>query len=179
MAPASEKAPRSSQLDITMIIGRWRNGDLARACNDRYNDRMKVSDMMSINLLTCRPGDTVRAVARQMHARNVGSVLVVEDGVMTGIFTERDLVRLVASGAPLHAARVGDHAAGDVATVPPDTDAADAAALMNRLRIRHLPITDGATLVGMVSLRDFFALSGAVLRAQGSDAASALLRAAT
>jgi CBS domain-containing protein len=140
---------------------------------------MKVSDMMSVNLVTCHPDQTVRDVARQMHDRNVGSVLVIENGAMTGIFTERDLVRLVASGAPLHASRVGDHAERDVASVAPDTDAADAAAVMNRLRIRHLPIADGATPVGMVSLRDFFALSGAVLRAQGAEAATTLLRAAT
>jgi signal-transduction protein with cAMP-binding, CBS, and nucleotidyltransferase domain len=140
---------------------------------------MKVSDMMSVNLVTCSPDHTVRDAARQMDARGVGSVIVIENGAMTGIFTERDLVRLVARGTPLHAARVGDHAAGDVASVPPDTDAAEAAAVMNRLRIRHLPVTDGATPLGMVSLRDFFALSGAVLRAQGAEAASTLLRAAT
>jgi CBS domain-containing protein len=140
---------------------------------------MKVSDMMSVNLVTCSPDQTVGDAARQMDARNVGSVLVVSGGVMTGIFTERDLVRLVANGTSLQEARVGDHAAGDVATVPPDTEAADAAALMNRLRIRHLPVADGATPLGMVSLRDFFALSGAVLRAQGADAATTLLRAAT
>ena len=135
--------------------------------------------MMSVNLVTCTPGETVRDAARQMHARGVGSVLIVEDGAMTGIFTERDLVRLVARGAPLHSLHVGDHAATEVASVAPDTDAADAAALMNQLKIRHLPVTDGATPLGMVSLRDFFALSGAVLRAQGPEAASTLLRAAT
>jgi signal-transduction protein with cAMP-binding, CBS, and nucleotidyltransferase domain len=140
---------------------------------------MKVSDMMSVNLVTCSPDRTVRDAAQQMDARGVGSVLVVSGGAMTGIFTERDLVRLVANGTPLDTARVGDHAAGDVATVPPDTQAVDAAALMNRLRIRHLPVADGATPLGMVSLRDFFALSGAVLRAQGADAATILLRAAT
>ena len=58
--------------------------------------------MMSVNLVTCDPDDTVREAARQMDARGVGSVLVVEHGAMTGIFTERDLVRLVARGAPLH-----------------------------------------------------------------------------
>lgn len=135
--------------------------------------------MMSVQLVTCSPDDSVRDAARAMNARGVGSVLVVADGAMTGIFTERDLVRLVARGAPLHSVHVGEHANTDVASVPPDTDAADAAALMNRLRIRHLPVTDGATPLGMVSLRDFFALSGAVLRAQGTEAATTLLRAAT
>jgi CBS domain-containing protein len=135
--------------------------------------------MMSVNLATCRPDATVREAAMQLTSLNVGSLLVVEGGQLQGIFTERDLVKLVAAGAQLDEARVGDHATADVATVPPDTAAEDAAALMNRLRIRHLPVTDGHTPIGMLSLRDFFVLSGAILRAQGADAASSLLRAAT
>jgi len=140
---------------------------------------MKVSDMMSVNLVTCGPDATVREAARMLTEQRVGSLLVIEHGALAGIFTERDLVRLVAEGARLDDALVGDHATHDVATVPPDTPVDDAAAMMNRLRIRHLPVADGVTPVGMLSLRDFFVLSGAILRAQGADAASSLLRAAT
>ena len=140
---------------------------------------MKVSDMMSVNLVTCGPDATVRDAARKLTEQRVGSLLVIHGGALAGIFTERDLVRLVAEGARLDDALVGDHATHDVATVPPDTPVDDAAAMMNRLRIRHLPVADGVTPVGMLSLRDFFVLSGAVLRAQGPDAASSLLRAAT
>ena len=94
---------------------------------------------------------------------------MIEGGALAGIFTERDLVRLVAAGARLDDDLVGQHATRDVATVPPDTPVDDAAAMMNRLRIRHLPVADGVTPVGMLSLRDFFVLSGAILRAQGAD----------
>ena len=45
--------------------------------------------------------------------------------------------------------------------------------------VDHLPVADGVTPVGMLSLRDFFVVSGAILRAQGADAASSLLRAST
>jgi CBS domain-containing protein len=140
---------------------------------------MKVSDMMSVNLVTCGPDATVREAARMLTEQRVGSLLVIDRGALAGIFTERDLVRLVAEGAQLDDALVGENATQDVATVPPDTPVDDAAAMMNRLRIRHLPVADGVTPVGMLSLRDFFVLSGAILRAQGADAASSLLRAAT
>jgi CBS domain-containing protein len=140
---------------------------------------MKVSDMMSVNLVTCGPDATVREAARMLTEQRVGSLLVIRGGALAGIFTERDLVRLVAEGAQLDDTLVGDTATRDVATVPPDTPVDDAAAMMNRLRIRHLPVADGVTPVGMLSLRDFFVLSGAILRAQGPDAASSLLRAAT
>jgi CBS domain-containing protein len=135
--------------------------------------------MMSVHLVTCGPQTSVREAAGMLTDLNVGSLLVVEGGILRGIFTERDLVRLVAAGADLDVATVGEHATRDVATVPPDTPVDDAAAMMNRLRIRHLPVADGGTPVGMLSLRDFFVLSGAILRAQGADAASSLLRAAT
>jgi CBS domain-containing protein len=135
--------------------------------------------MMSVHLVTCGPETSVREAAGMLTDLNVGSLLVIQGGILRGIFTERDLVRLVAAGADLDVASVGDHATRDVATVPPDTQVDDAAAMMNRLRIRHLPVADGGTPVGMLSLRDFFVLSGAILRAQGADAASSLLRAAT
>ena len=135
--------------------------------------------MMSVHLVTCGPETSVREAAGMLTDLDVGSLLVVEGGILRGIFTERDLVRLVAAGADLDVATVGEHATQEVATVPPDTQVDDAAAMMNRLRIRHLPVADGGTPVGMLSLRDFFVLSGAILRAQGADAASSLLRAAT
>lgn len=135
--------------------------------------------MMSVNLVTCPPGETVRGAAGRLTDENVGSLLIVDGGELVGIFTERDLVRLVAGGVQIDDALVGEHATGEVASVPPDTPVHEAAAMMNRLRIRHLPVTDGGTPVGMLSLRDFFVLSGAILRAQGPDAAGSLLRAAT
>ena len=112
--------------------------------------------MMSVNLVTCGPDATVRDAARMLTEQRVGSLLVIQGGALAGIFTERDLVRLVADGARLDDDLVGDHATRDVATVPPDTPVDDAAAMMNRLRIRHLPVADGVTPVGMLSLRDFF-----------------------
>ena len=54
--------------------------------------------MMSVNLVTCGPDATVRDAARLLTEQRVGSLLVIERGALAGIFTERDLVRLVAAG---------------------------------------------------------------------------------
>jgi CBS domain-containing protein len=140
---------------------------------------MRVSDMMSVRLVTCEPGMSVADAAREMTAGNVGAALVCDDSRLVGIFSERDVLRLVAERYPVEAERVADHMVREVATIEPDADAADAAAVMNQMRVRHLPVVEGDTPVGMLSLRDFFAISGLVLRAQGADAAGALLRAAT
>jgi CBS domain-containing protein len=139
---------------------------------------MRVSEMMSVHLVTCSPNDSVADACRRMCERNVGSVLACEDTALVGILTERDVLRLVAAGKAPEEERVSDHMSRNIHGVPPDAPASDVAELMNERRIRHLPVLDGGTPVGIVSLRDFFVMSGAVLRAQGADAAGELLRAA-
>jgi CBS domain-containing protein len=139
---------------------------------------MRVSEMMSVNLVTCAPSATVADACRRMCNANVGSVLVCEDTELQGILTERDVLRLVADGREPEREVVADHMSRTIFGVPPDAPASDVAALMNERRVRHLPVLDGGTPVGIVSLRDFFVMSGAVLRAQGADAAGELLRVA-
>ena len=115
---------------------------------------MKRSDMTSVNLVTCGPDATVREAARMLTEQRVGSLLVIEHGALAGIFTERDLVRLVADGARLDQPASAITRPTTSPTVPPDTPVDDAAAMMNRRRIRHLPVADGVT-PGTLSLRDF------------------------
>jgi CBS domain-containing protein len=139
---------------------------------------MRVSEMMSVNLVTCDRERTVGEAARLMTRAGVGSVLVCDAGELVGIFTERDVLQLVAQARDNERERVAEHMAEKLVTVPPDARAEEAAELMNAERIRHLPIVDGGTPIGIVSLRDFFVMSGAILRAQGAAAAGELLRAA-
>ena len=84
----------------------------------------------------------------------VGAV-VVRDGVVVGIFSERDVIR----GLGQHGARALDQVMRDVMTSPPITVTADASALgalslMSRRRIRHLPVVEGDQLIGFVSIGD-------------------------
>jgi CBS domain-containing protein len=140
---------------------------------------MRISEMMSVNLITCAPDRTVGDACRLMAEAHVGSVLVCEDGELVGMFTERDVLGLIADRREPETERVRDHMTRRVLSAPPDAPAADVADLMNHHSIRHLAIVDGGTPVGIVSLRDFFVMSGAILRARGADAAGELLRAAT
>ncbi len=93
-------------------------------------------------------GQTVLDVAKAMVARNIGAVPVLRDGVLVGIFSERDLMkRVVVEGRPADTTRVGDVMTSDPLVVTPKE-------LMRRHGFRHLPICDGKQLRGMVSLRD-------------------------
>ncbi len=116
---------------------------------------MSVSDVMSRWLVTVNPKASVREAAKAMNELGVGSVLVVDDnGRLVGIFTERDLVRVVAEGGSLDDP-VERHMSRRVISVEPGTPLLEASDTMIRHGIRHLPVVDreGRPL-GVLSLRD-------------------------
>jgi CBS domain-containing protein len=108
---------------------------------------------MSRDLLTVEPGLPVVAMAQRMVERNVGAVLVLDDGRLTGIITERDVLRAVARGLTDDAV-VGDHMTAHPDTIAPDDTIEHAAVLMIHGGYRHLPVVDGDELVGVLSIRD-------------------------
>jgi CBS domain-containing protein len=112
-----------------------------------------VDRHMSRDLLTVEGGLPVVAVARRMVERNVGAVLVLEEGRLAGIMTERDLMRAVARGLSDDAV-VGECMTADPDTIAPDDTIEHAAVLMIHGGYRHLPVVDGDEVVGVLSIRD-------------------------
>ena len=108
---------------------------------------------MSRDLLTVEAGAPVLAVVQRMADRNVGAVLVLEAGRLTGIMTERDLMRAVARGLR-DGAVVGECMTADPDTIAPDDTIEHAAVLMIHGGYRHLPVVDGDDVVGLLSIRD-------------------------
>ena len=110
-----------------------------------------------------RNQDTYRAdadqmvldVAQAMVERNIGAVPVLRNGVLVGIFSERDLMRhVVVEGRDPRDTRVSAVMTEDPLTVGPDEDPQTCMLLMRRHGFRHLPVCDGKKLLGVVSLRD-------------------------
>jgi CBS domain-containing protein len=98
---------------------------------------------------------TVLDVAQAMVARNIGAVPVLRDGVLVGIFSERDLMkRVVVEGRQAGNTRVSEVMTGDPLTVSPQETPENCMLLMRRHGFRHLPVCDGKQLRGLVSLRD-------------------------
>jgi CBS domain-containing protein len=90
-----------------------------------------------------------------MVERNIGAVPVPRDGLLAGVFSERDLMRrVVVEGRDPAQTRVGEVMTEDPLTVSPQEDMETCRFLMHRHGFRHLPICDGKQLKGMVSLRD-------------------------
>jgi CBS domain-containing protein len=112
---------------------------------------------MSRDLLTAEAGLSVVAVAKQMMDRNVGAVLVIGDGRLVGIMTERDLMRAVARGLRDDLV-VGECMTADPDTISPDDTIEHAAVLMIHGGYRHLPVVEGEEVVGVLSIRDLVAV---------------------
>lgn len=99
---------------------------------------------------------SVREAACLMRGRNVGSVLIMEQRRLLGIFTERDMVhRVVAEGRDPNQTPLRDVMTPRPDTIAPGTAAIDALRLMHDGGYRHLPVVAEGRVVGMVSRRDF------------------------
>jgi CBS domain-containing protein len=108
---------------------------------------------MSRDLLSVSPGDSLSEVAQRMVDRDVGAVLVMDGGALSGILTERDVLRAVAAGIEAETV-VADWMTRDPETMGPDDTTQHAAVLMIHGGFRHLPLVEGSDVVGMLSIRD-------------------------
>ena len=108
---------------------------------------------MSTELLTVAPGDTVAEVAKRMVAKDVGAVLVYEDDRLSGILTERDVMRAVADGLD-DTTLVRDRMTANPETLDADDTTEHAAVLMIHGGFRHLPVVEQGDVVGVLSIRD-------------------------
>jgi len=116
-----------------------------------------LRDLMSTRVSLTTPDASVAEAAAGMVKANVGSAVVMQGRFLAGILTERDVLRAAASGENLVAARVMDWMTPDPQSASADTSAEEAAEIMLRNGFRHLPVMDGRTVCGVVSLRDLFA----------------------
>jgi CBS domain-containing protein len=99
---------------------------------------------------------TVREACVKMHERKIGAVLVTNaKGALTGIFTGRDLVRVIAAGKPAEATKLSAVMTKDPHTMPPGRTAIEALRLMHDGGFRHVPVVDEGRIVGIVSRGDF------------------------
>jgi CBS domain-containing protein len=112
-----------------------------------------VADVMSRNLLTVEPTTDLSDAAGKMNERGVGAALVLTGDHVSGILTERDVLRAVATG-PVEGTHVAAWMTRDPETVDASESLGQAAAVMIHGGFRHLPVLDGKAPVGIVSIRD-------------------------
>lgn len=122
---------------------------------------MRLSEIMTAGVVTATPEASAVSVARQMRDNRVGSVVVVDPaGAPVAMVTDRDLaLRVFAEGVDPEAV-VGDYASRPLICGEPEMELDEAAALMVQHRVRRLPVVDGGSLVGIVTLDDIAVRTG-------------------
>jgi CBS domain-containing protein len=120
-----------------------------------------VRDLMNPNVVSTAGDMSVAEAASAMVAAKVGSAIVMQGAWLTGILTERDVLRAAASGEDLTASAVSKWMTPDPMSAGPDMSLDDAAQVMLLNGFRHLPVVEGKEVLGIVSIRD---LLGARIR---------------
>ncbi|ABM80982.1 CBS domain-containing protein [Hyperthermus butylicus] len=129
-------------------------------------EELKISDVMTPNVITCKPDDTVVDAARKMAKYSIGSVVVVDDkGTILGILTEGDIVRrVVARGLDPSRTLVRDVMTTNPVTIYSDATLAAAAEYMKRKGIGHLPVVnEQGRLVGIITKTDIVRLAPSLI----------------
>lgn len=117
-----------------------------------------VSDLLRgkpTTLHSITPSATVYDAIQLMAQKNIGALLVMEGGKLLGIFSERDYARKVAlDGKNSRDTPVAEIMTSKVFCVQPTTRTKECMSIMSERGFRHLPVVDGETVMGMLSMRD-------------------------
>jgi CBS domain-containing protein len=115
----------------------------------------KIRQIMNLAPVCMAPEETVAAAAHAMKEHGIGTVLVLENGQLSGLLTDRDItVRVLAENRDPDATRVGDICSTELVTLGPDDDVAQAVQLIRERAIRRIPVLENGTPVGVVSIGD-------------------------
>ena len=113
-----------------------------------------LSEVMTKDVLSVEPSDTIGETAQKMVERGVSSAVVSDYGTLVGIVTERDLTRAVAGRVHSSEARVREWMTPDPVTMTEDASVEEAGETMIERGFRHIPVVAGERAVGIVSIRD-------------------------
>jgi CBS domain-containing protein len=114
-----------------------------------------VRDIMTSDPISVEARTPVKDTARLMRDSDVGAVIVLDNGNVVGVTTDRDIaVRVVADGLDVNSTPIAKACSGDVETVGPDTSLDQAVSIMRNRAVRRLPVVENGKPVGIVSIGD-------------------------
>ena len=130
---------------------------------------MGIGELLSRSVLSIGPNSTLRAAARAMVERRVGSAIIQTEDGRPAIITERDLMRAFAESGDLDALSVDDYMTRDAITASASWDVIEAAERMKAGGFRHLIVMDeNGAIAGILSMRDL--VDALLTRVTGGDA---------
>jgi CBS domain-containing protein len=114
-----------------------------------------VREVMSKEPVTVEPSVTVEAASLEMMTKMVGSALVMRQGRVVGIFTERDIMKALSRNADRgRTMTVREWMSPDPSTIDANSSVGEALDRMLEAGFRHLPVTEDGEVIGIVSMRD-------------------------
>jgi CBS domain-containing protein len=115
----------------------------------------KMRDIMSGAPVCMAPGESVSAAAQAMKKHGIGTVLVLTDGRLSGLVTDRDItVRVLAESRDPRTTRISDICGGELVVLGPEDDVAEATRLVRERAVRRIPVLQDGIPVGVVSIGD-------------------------
>lgn len=117
-----------------------------------------VRDAMKKNVIAIDSSMTVQDAAKMMDDASIGAIIVLENGIATGIITERDLTRRIVAKGKSYTSNVKEAMSTPVIVVNPDDSVWEAAQLMKLRKIHRLPAVKDSRLVGMITTSDIVRL---------------------
>ncbi len=123
-----------------------------------------VGEFMTKDVVEVTPGTTAKNCAQVMAAEKISSALVTENNALAGIVTEKDLARkVVAKGLDVNKILVKDIMATELVTVEPETTLYDAMLLINKKKIKHLPVVKGNIVLGIITAMEILKIQPAYM----------------
>ena len=122
---------------------------------DRFRQDQSVGDIMTRDLSTLESSSTIAEAARLMRDNDTGAIIIADGGDMRGLLTDRDIaVRAIAEGRSPDETTVGEIASTDLVSLEPSSSIGDAVKAMRKANVRRLPVVEGGSPVGIISLGD-------------------------
>ena len=120
---------------------------------------IKVADVMGKGVVTANPNDTVAKVCEIMAKYDLSGITIFEKGKVVGVFTQGDLVNLIASGENPASTKVREAMGKEIVNIRPDADISEAAKLMVKKKVKRLPVLRDGRLVGVLTQTDIVRVS--------------------
>ena len=115
-----------------------------------------VNSLMSWPVAAVEATDSLAEVAQALAGNEIGAVIVLRDGDLVGVVSERDLTAEAAAGHDDAHLTAADVMSRKLVTVPPTAPLVEAGRIMREAHVRHLPVVSDESIAGMVSMRDLF-----------------------
>ena len=118
-----------------------------------------VREVMGKSTVCADPRQSLVDAAAEMRAHRTSTLAVLDGEAIVGIVTERDFMRAIADGRDPATTHISEYMTHEPLTIEAGKLAAEAAAMMVKHHVRHIPVTDGGRLIGFLSARDLLALT--------------------